>query len=292
MGCFKQDMDNEKKVFRKLTPEEEYVIIHKGTEKPFSGEYYDFFEKGVYVCKRCNTPLFLSKDKFKSYSGWPSFDDAIEGAIKRVQDKDGIRVEIVCANCDAHLGHVFENEGFTEKNLRYCVNSISLLFIPEKNLRRSYFAGGCFWGVELLFQQKYGVILATSGYMGGRVENPTYKDVCSGQTGHYETVEVTYDPLKVSYEELVKYFFEIHDFTQENGQGPDIGQQYQSVIFYNDENEKNIVSGIIDTLKKKGYEVATILKPVTKFFVAEDYHQDYYLKNNKKPYCHIHKKIF
>ncbi len=276
-----------------LNEQEKYVIEQKGTERAFTGIYNDFYEEGTYLCKKCNTPLYKSGDKFKSGCGWPSFDDEIKGAVKRVPDKDGRRVEIVCASCGAHLGHVFEGEGFTAKNTRHCVNSISLNFEKKINEnKKSYFAGGCFWGVEYYFQKQKGVKSVVSGYMGGFVDNPTYQIVSTGNSGHLEVVEVTYDESIVSYESLAKLFFEIHDFTQTNGQGPDIGSQYLSAIFYVDESQKNIAQKLIVELEKKGYKVATTLHPEVTFYKAEDYHQNYYNKTGKFPYCHSYKKIF
>ena len=290
--------------FRKLTAEEAYIIEDKGTEAPFSGKYNDFYEEGTYHCKRCDAPLYRSDHKFASSCGWPSFDDEVETSVKKVPDADGRRTEIVCANCGAHLGHIFEGEGFTLKNLRHCVNSLSLIFKPDPKPMKSpndpapnghkyaYFAGGCFWGVEHLFQTQDGVISAVSGYMGGTVENPTYQEVIRKNTGHYEVVRIEYDPSKTDYETLSKFFFEIHDPTQANGQGPDIGSQYLSVIFYADKDEKKTAESLIQILKNKGYDVVTKVEPEVKFWEAEDYHQDYYERKGSLPYCHSYQKKF
>ncbi len=118
--------------FNKLSQQEEYVIVHKGTDRPFTGDYYDKKDEGTYTCRRCNTALYRSSDKFDSHCGWPSFDDEIEGTVIRVPDQDGMRTEIICANCKGHLGHVFLGEGFTKKETRHCVNTSSLLFVPKK----------------------------------------------------------------------------------------------------------------------------------------------------------------
>ena len=125
-------MSKEKQEYHKLTKEEENVIVNKGTETPFTGKYFAFWKRGTYVCKRCGAKLYRSESKFEADCGWPSFDDEIPGAVKRLPDADGVRTEIQCANCGAHLGHVFLDEGFTEKNTRHCVNSISMEFIPDK----------------------------------------------------------------------------------------------------------------------------------------------------------------
>jgi peptide methionine sulfoxide reductase msrA/msrB len=280
----------------KLTPEEKHILINKGTERPFSGNLVFNKEEGIYSCKLCNSPLFVSKSKFESHSGWPSFDDAINGAVREIPDKDSVRTEIVCAKCGGHLGHVFKGEGMTAKNTRYCVNSLSLKFDKQDasipNEKEAYFAGGCFWGVEYYLEKLDGVKDVVSGYMGGARENPTYKDVSSGNTGHLEVVKVIYDPAKINYETLAKTFFEIHDPTQTNGQGPDIGEQYQSAIFTSDEKEKETINNLINILKQKGYRVATKVYDIKPFYEAEDYHQNYYTKHNKIPYCHGYIKKF
>lgn len=275
-----------------LTPEEEKVILRKGTEPPFSGKYLNHSESGIYRCRRCGAPLYSSGSKFDSGCGWPSFDDEIPGAVRREKDADGARTEILCARCGAHLGHVFEGENHTPKNTRHCVNSVSLEFEPGQSVERAVFAGGCFWGVEDCFQRAEGVLSARSGYTGGFTENPSYEEVCTGRTGHYEAVEVEFDPLKTTYEELLKLFFQAHDFSQEDGQGPDRGPQYRSAVFYLSEEQKKTAEKIIGILKEKGYPVATKVLPADKFYPAEEYHQKYYMKTGMAPRCRVSRKIF
>lgn len=297
-----------------LSPQEARVIIHKGTEAPYSGKYLDNKEAGTYYCRQCNAALYHSDTKFDSNCGWPSFDAEIPGAVVRVPDADGKRVEIVCANCKGHLGHVFEGEGFTAKNTRHCVNSVSMVFVPATQAAgqvggatgatetakvhssaptalpateaRAIFAGGCFWGVEDAFEKLDGVKAVVSGYTGGTLANPTYNQVTTGRTGHAEAVEVLYDPQKVSYESLARLFFEIHDPTQMNRQGPDVGTQYRSAVYYSTEAEKTTVEGLITKLKAKGWDVVTEIAPASVFYPAEDYHQDYTRRTGRGG-CHF-----
>lgn len=271
------------------------VVCDKGTERPFTGEYDDFGEKGTYLCRQCGLALFRSTTKFHSGCGWPSFDEEIANAVKGEVDKDGHRTEILCARCGAHLGHVFSGEGFTNKNTRHCVNSLSLDFVPNMtvtNTEEAIFAAGCFWGVEYYLQKLPGVLKTEVGYTGGHLKNPSYRDVCDGGSGHYEAIRVLYDPKVINYEQLTKYFFEIHDPTQRDGQGPDHGEQYLSAIFYFDDAQKKIAEKLIAELTKKGLVIATRVLPVTTFWRAEEYHQDYYDKNGKQPYCHGYTKRF
>ena len=289
------DLTPYKSKIEKLSDEEKYVLLSKGTESPYTGKYTAEKSPGVYVCKICETPLYRSSDKFDSNCGWPSFDDTIDGAVKRIPDADGRRTEIVCATCGGHLGHVFEGEGFTAKNTRHCVNSISIELKAkdkDKNLSYAYFAGGCFWGVEYYLQQLDGVKEVISGFMGGHVKNPSYYEVVRTDTGHLETVEVIYDKSKVSFKHLVKTFFEIHDPTQKDGQGPDIGKQYLSAIFVNNDNERETANMLIKELKIKGYDVVTKVLDSSEFYEADESHQNYYDKKGNLPYCHSYVKRF
>lgn len=306
---------------KKLTEQEKEVIINKETEAPFTGKYNNHFKKGTYFCKQCGSPLYKSSDKFQSNCGWPAFEDEISGAIKKITDSEGIKTEILCNNCNAHLGHIFTGENLSPKNTRHCVNSISLDFkednignelnyniendsnikdniqndndaINDNITETVYFGGGCFWGVEYYFKNQQGVISVESGFMGGKRDNPSYKNVCYNNTGEIEVVKVIYNPNEISYEYLAKLFFEIHDPCQENRQGPDWGYQYCSQIFYTKKEQKEISEKLIKILKNKGFDVKTKIEKAMTFYNAEEYHQNYYGKNGQVPYCHIPQNRF
>ena len=280
-----------------LTPYEKKIILHKGTERPGSGRYInpDQNKLKTFICRQCGIPLFLAESHFQSSCGWPSFDAEYQKNVKYLKDADGIRTEIVCQNCEGHLGHVFYGEGYTAKNQRFCVNSVSIEAVEGEGIMDTeeiIVAAGCFWGVETLFKQHPAVLLTEVGYIGGKTLNPSYEEVCSGKTGHLEAVRVIYNPKLTTLQNLYQYFFEIHDFQQTDGQGPDRGSQYLSAIFYYDSNQKSTAQKVINKLQHMNYNVATKLYPVNTFWPAEDYHQDYYAKTHKQPYCHLHKTIF
>ena len=272
-----------------LTPSSERVLCDKATEPPHSGIYNEIVLKGTYLCRRCGLAMFRAHSQFSAGCGWPSFDEDIDHAVKELPDSDGHRVEILCRRCDGHLGHVFLGEHFTEKNRRYCVNAASIDFVKDTTVvdtEEALLAGGCFWGVDYYLNRLPGVLKVDVGYCGGNEPNPSYEQICHGNTGHYETVRVIFDTAKTDYATVVKRFFEIHDPTQITGQGPDLGQQYQSAIFYYNDAQLKQANHLITLLENKGYAVATQLIKAQTFWPAEEYHQDYYAKHKNTPYCH------
>lgn len=286
-----------------LTPDQYYVLRQKGTEDPYSGKLLLNKEKGIYKCAGCGNELFTDDMKFDSHCGWPSFDKEIAGGkIKTLEDNThGMkRVEIQCAKCGGHLGHLFD-DGPTNTGMRYCVNSLSLDFVNVKDIKNKTLTtssnidtvtlgGGCFWCVEAVYEMLQGVKTVESGYAGGAGANPTYKDVCSGTTGHAEVIQLTFDNTKTSLEEILKVFFTVHDPTTLNRQGADAGTQYRSVVFYRNEKQKQVTQSIIDALQKENVynkPIVTQVAPLTAFYKAENYHQDYYNLNKEEPYCQM-----
>ena len=265
------------------------IVRDKATERPFTGDYESYDQPGTYLCRQCGLALYRSFAKFHSGCGWASFDEEIPFAVKHQADQDGRRTEILCARCDAHLGHVFHGEQFNHKNTRHCVNSLSLDFVANlevNDTEEAIYAAGCFWGVEYYFKKLPGVLKVEVGYSGGSSNEPTYEAVCHHATGHFEVVRVVINPKIMTYEALTKYFFEIHDPTQTNGQGPDLGEQYLSRIFYFNDQQKRIAEKVMQQLVDKGYVLATQLLPASIFWKAEKYHQNYYERTRGKPYCH------
>ncbi len=284
-----------------LTPEQFRVMRRKGTEHPFKETcpIPPKGQNGIYQCAGCSTDLFKYDAKFESGTGWPSFWEPVSelNIILKADNSFGMqRTEVLCARCGAHLGHVFD-DGPPPAGKRYCINAVALKLAdrsipddPGPVLEKAAFAAGCFWGVEAAFQQAEGVVSATSGYMGGKTKNPTYEQVCTGKTGHAETVLVEYDPAKITYEQLLKLFFSMHDPTTLNRQGPDSGSQYRSAIFYytpQQEREALDFKKKLQDSNKFKNPIVTEISPAGEFYKAEEYHQKYFEKQGIKPTCRI-----
>ena len=270
-----------------LTDEQFKITRLKGTERAFSSDLCSYFEPGRYACVCCGTELFDADTKFESGTGWPSFTQPIqENAVAYHKDTSfGMyRVEALCNTCDAHLGHVFP-DGPAPSGLRYCMNAVSLKKV-EVSERKVDFGGGCFWCTEAIFQRLKGVLKVESGYSGGQVVNPTYREVCSGVTGHAEIIEITYNPTELSFEDLLRIHLTTHNPTTVNQQGADRGSQYRSIVFYRTEAEKEAAMKVIEEVQPSYSDpIVTQLEPFEHFFKAEAYHQDYYNRNPDGGYC-------
>jgi peptide methionine sulfoxide reductase msrA/msrB len=319
--CMAEEKKNvSEELKNKLNPMQYHVTQQCGTEPPFQNEYWNNHADGIYVDIVSGEPLFSSKDKFDSGTGWPSFTKPLKGGsvTERSDTSHGMRrVEVRSKAADSHLGHVFP-DGPGPEGLRYCINSASLKFIPVDQLEAQGYgeyvslfkdasptpsqekasvateqvavlAGGCFWGVEELIRKLPGVTSTEVGYTGGSVPNPTYEIMTTGSTGHAESVRVVFDPRKLSYADLLRYFFRLHDPTTANRQGNDRGTQYRSVIFYNSPEQREVAEKVIREVNqsgKWGAPVVTQVVAASTWYPAEEYHQDYLQKHPNGYTCH------
>ena len=300
-----------------LTPEQYRVMRENGTEAPFLNSLWNNHKPGIYVDRISGEPLFASIDKFDSGTGWPSFLKPLDkkNIVEKSDASHGMaRVEVRSKQGNSHLGHVF-SDGPQPTGLRYCINSAALEFIPVENLEKqgygkylplfsgkaatpasesqiATFGAGCFWGVECAFRKIPGVLKTTVGYTGGHTKDPTYEQVCSHTTGHAEAVQLEFDPAQVSYKKLLAAFWSMHDPTTLNRQGPDIGDNYRSAIFYSTRGQEKAATALKEKLERPGqfkHPIVTEIVPAKEFYKAEDDHQQYFEKRGLKPQCHLPK---
>ena len=308
---------------RRLTPLQYQVTQCSDTERAFTGAYWNHKEPGVYVDVVSGAPLFASTDKFDSGTGWPSFTKPIDKDVvtSKSDTTHGMkRIEVRSAGADSHLGHIFD-DGPGPTRARYCINSASLRFVsiddlekeglgrflplfgrtasatrqtmaeskPTTKTETAYLAGGCFWGMQDIIRKIPGVLDSRVGYTGGHLVNPKYEDTHDSKSGHAEAVKIVFDPSRLSYEDLLGWFFRMHDPSTPNRQGNDIGTQYRSAIFYLDDRQKAIAEKVVTRVDESGKwnrPVSTEIAAATKWYDAEDYHQDYLVKNPGGYTCH------
>jgi peptide methionine sulfoxide reductase msrA/msrB len=313
MQNFKKPEPSELK--KKLSSEQFEVTQQCGTEPPFHNAYWDNHKPGIYVDVVSGQPLFSSLDKFDSGSGRPSFTQPLKSSdvMEKKDTAFGMeRNEVRSSVADSHLGHVF-NDGPGANGLRYCINSAALKFIPVEELDQAGYsqyldafvkagvikapahetailAGGCFWGMEEIIRKIPGVIKTTVGYTGGTSPDPTYEDVCTGLTGHAESIQVVFDSTRLGYESLLNYFFRMHDPTTLNQQHNDVGTQYRSAIFYRTDEQKQTAERVKTKWDKSGKfnrPITTEITAATTFYPAEEYHQKYLVKHPGGYTCHV-----
>lgn len=320
----KNTTESKDELQKRLTARQFEVTQQCGTEPPFKNEFWDNHEPGLYVDIVDGTPLFSSLDKFDSGTGWPSFVRPVsEDLTVRKEDRShGMRrVEARSKKADSHLGHVFDDGPRDRGGERWCINSASLRFIPLADLEKEGYgewkarvtgktedaprkqtdatpstatetailAGGCFWGMEELIRKEPGVLEVEAGYTGGWLENPKYDDTHDSKSGHAESVKITFDPKKTTYGALLDFFFKIHDPTTKDRQGNDVGSQYRSAIFYVNDAQKAEAQKALERAQKSGRwkrPIVTEIAAASKWWPAEDYHQDYLQKHPGGYTCH------